>query len=171
MYNVNLTTLAKWLLPSFLRGKTLIALLRMLVVPLQKLYQLLDAFRSDKQFELSITSQVIWLEKMLNKYFDPLIAGIYIVDVGAVNQVYVANKSEIPHPRYLYNKSDIAYVNAQKTILYNKNEGVFAYNFTVMVPNALYQELLLNNQNGLNRMKAKLNQYKLFGTIYNIQPY
>ncbi|HNX90009.1 MAG TPA: hypothetical protein PKH58_13110 [Paludibacteraceae bacterium] len=167
MFNVNLNSIITWLLPTFLRGATLIAILKALLHPLQSLHFLLDAFRIQKQYELSITSQVIWLEKMLNTIFDPLNELIYIQDVGAVNQVYMSNKAESPHPRYLYNKAEAAY----PTYIYNKSEDIYQFNFTVMVPLAIYNNLLLNNNSGLNQMKANLNKYKMFGTIYIIQSY
>ena len=104
MFNVNLTSVLTWLVPPFLRGKTLIALLKALVLPLQNIHISLDAFRTKKQYELSVTSQVIWLEKMLNTIFDPLNELIYIEDIGAVEQVYVAHKYENHRPPYIYHK-------------------------------------------------------------------
>jgi hypothetical protein len=150
-----------------MRGTVTIAFIKALATSLQKQYNTLDLFRTQKQYELSITSQVIWLEKMLNGIFDPINTGIYIEDVGPVTQVYVNNKAESPRPRYIYNKAENAYA----TYIRNKSESVYPYNFTVMVPYIIYQGLLTNNYSGLKAMKANLNKYKMFGTVYQIQSY
>lgn len=142
-------------------------MLKSLLTPIQNAHNSLAAFRTQKQYELSVTSQVIWLENMLNRYYDPLGNGIYIEDVGSVNQVYVANKTESPRPRYVYNKSEAAY----KTYLYNKVENVWQFNFIVKVSALVYSNLQANNNTGLNSMRANLNKYKIFGSLYTIQQF
>jgi len=167
MFNVNLTSVITWLLPSFLRGNAITALIKALVLPLQNLHLSLDAFRTQKQYELNITSQVIWLEKMLNNIFDPINEQIYIEDVEADVQVYIAHKYESHRPPYIYHRSESAY----PTFIYHRNEVLLQSNFTVMVPVLIYNGLLQNNSSGLNKMKASINKYKLFGTTYTIQSY
>ena len=165
MFNVNLTSVLTWLLPSFLRGKTIIAMLQSMLTPLQNLHVTLARFRTLKAYELSITPQIIWLEKMLNDKFDVIGAGIYITDVEEIPQVWMSNKSENPHPDHIFNKSeatDIIYV-------FNRIENTYGFNFTVMVPVIIYQQLLANS--GLDSMKAHINKYKLFGTRYIIKSY
>ncbi len=167
MFNVNLISVITWLLPSFLRGKAIIALLKALVLPLQNLHLSLDAFRSQKQYELSITGQVIWLEKMLNSIFDPINEHIYIEDVEADVRVYIAHKNENRRPPYIYHRAESSY----QTFIYHRNEILLQSSFTVMVPVLIYNDLLQNNSSGLNKMKANINKYKMFGTTYTIQSY
>ena len=158
MFNVNLTWVISWLLPTFMRGAALKSMLKSLVTPLQNVHNALDVFRIQKQYELSITSQVIWIEKMLNKIYDPIGEGITIEDVGYFDQVYLRNKAESPHPKYIYNKSE----GEDAKILYNKNEAFYHYRFKVMVPDAIYDVSILDS------IKANLNKYKMFGTQYQI---
>ncbi len=168
MYNVNLTTIIDWLLPSFLKGPTIVAFLRAAVLPLQNLHFSLDAFRTQKHYELSITSQVIWLEKMLNKLYDPINEDIYIVDVGASNQVNIYFDSEVKRPPILFFASETA---TEETVIYFNSESVNEFNFTVMVPAALYSTLVVNNNSLLSNMKININKYKIFGTVYIIKSY
>jgi len=167
MFNISLISVITWLLPSFLRGNAIIALLKCLVLPLQNLHLSLDVFRTQKKYELSITSQVIWLEKMLNTIFDPINELIYIEDVEADVQVYIAHKFENRRPPYIYHRAECAY----HTFIYHRSEMLLQSNFTVMVPVLIYNGLLQNNSSGLNQMKASINKYKLFGTTYTIQSY
>jgi hypothetical protein len=168
MFSINLSNIITWLLPTFLRGPGLQAWLKALVTPLQALHNMLSAYRTRKHYEMAITSQVIYLEKMLNDIYDPTNEAIYIDDIGKVDKVYLFNKIEGKQPPYIYNKSESGYV---PTYLHNKTEITYIFNFVVMVPAAIYSDLLLNNSQGLASMKANINHYKLFGVTYTIQPY
>lgn len=167
MFNVNLTYVITWLLPPSLRGNTIKAWLSCLVTAIQQYYTYLKNYRSTKQYHLSITSQVMYLEHGLNDTFDPVMRAIYIDEYYESTRITVFNKSENLHPPYIYNKSE----NATKTYLRNKNETNYNYYFVVWVPWLVYIGLFLNNSDKLNKMKALLNKYKCFGTFYLIKPY
>ena len=167
MFNIDLPAIIEWLLPTWLRGSFTKAFLNSLVVTLQNLHNNLEDYRILKEYELSINGQVIWLEKMLNDRYDPSSQQIYIEDVGLVEQVYLNNKSENPRPPYIYNKAHPG----TPTYLRNRSEDVYQFNFTVWVPISIYTGLLDNNETELKAMKALINKYKMFGTIYIIQSF
>jgi len=167
MYNININILSNWLTPVFLRFAGLKALLSTILTTIQSLFTQLRDYRNLKNYELSITSQVVWLEKMLNDTYDPVNARIYIEEFLDDNCIYLFNKSENEHPPYIYNKSE----NQEKSFISNKSEtSIYPY-FNVRVPSYIYSQLILNNNSRLNEMKAKINKYKVFGTSYIIQAY
>lgn len=168
MFNVNLATVINWLLPTFMRGATLRALLKSFVTTMQNLHNSLDAFRTRKRYELSITAQVIWLEKMLNVIFDPVDGGIVIEDLGNSKDLFLFNENEGNEAVYVFNM-DETIDPEQETVFYNDDEIYSWFKFKVIVPSAIYAELLLNNNSGLKMMESKLNIYKVFGTNYTIE--
>ncbi|MFZ4707896.1 MAG: hypothetical protein ACOYMF_17985 [Bacteroidales bacterium] len=167
MFNLNLTTVINWLLPTFMRGTTLRALLKALVTSVQNLHDSLDAFRTRKQYELAINGQVIWLEKMLNGIFDPVDEGIYIEDLGNTRDVFLFNANEENDAVYVFN-NDESIDPEQETVIYNDDEIYSWFKFKVKVPSGIYADLLLNNSSGLKMMESNLNKYKVFGTNYEI---
>lgn len=167
MFNVNLTYIINWLLPSFLRGSAIKGFIGSLVCVIQGLFNQLRDYRTQKSYELHITSQVMYLEHILNTTFDPGLRRIYIDEYYESVQTTVFNKSETEHPPYIFNKSE----QAGKIYLYNKSETSYNYYFIVWVPLILYFGLLLNNYSKLNRMKALLNKHKAYGTFYIIKPF
>lgn len=166
MYNVNIIILIKWLLPRFYRATIITAFLKSLCTTIQLLFTRLKNFRETKAFELSVTSQVMWLEEMLNQRFDPGMRRIFIDEEYQDVRVIAYNKSEGLHPPYIYNKQENV-----KVYLRNKSETGYNYYFVVWVPELLYNLLLVSNESKLNLMKALLNKYKCYGTRYLIKPY
>jgi hypothetical protein len=109
MYNVDIHTLIKLLLPISLRKPHVIGLLRALMMPVQVLHNALISFRSRKRYEMAITPQVIYLEKVLNDKFNQLGAypDIYISDNSDLDDiVYMGNKGEDDAAVYLGNQYD-----------------------------------------------------------------
>lgn len=166
MFNVNLTILANWLLPPFLRQNRLKGFLKAFNKHLQTLYNELNAYRARKSYEMSINGQVMWIERMLNDYYDNLLRRIYIIDVNNDTTTYLYNKAENITPPYIYNKVE----NAPKTYI-QLSVDASNYAFRVQVPYALYVQLIANNEALLNQMKANINKYKVFGVNYVIQSY
>lgn len=109
MYNVDIHTLIKLLLPISLRKPHVIGLLRALMMPVQVLHNALISFRSRKRYEMAITPQVIYLEKVLNDKFNQLGAypDIYITSNSDLNEiVYMGNADEEDAAVYLGNQYD-----------------------------------------------------------------
>jgi len=121
MYNVDIHTLINLLLPISLRKPHVIGLLRALMMPVQVLHNALISFRSRKRYEMAITPQVIYLEKVLNDKFNQLGAypDIYISDNSDLDDiVYMGNKGEDDAAVYLGNswQPDVFYYEGDEVI-------------------------------------------------------
>ena len=105
---------------------------------------------------LRYNGQSMYIERALNDTFDPDQQRIYITSAYADNKLYLYSKSEQRTPVYLYNKSE----NSSSTYIYNSNETEFDVDFIVYVDHTItYDE---------SRMRAIINQYKLYGKTYKI---
>lgn len=96
-YNVDILMLIKQLLPFRLRLAHVISFVHSILFPLQYIHDSLVSYRDKKQYELSISPQVIYLEKLLNDTFNPLSAydDIYITDSRDFDiLVYMGNEGE-----------------------------------------------------------------------------
>ncbi len=82
MYNIVISILLIMLIPPRLRKGLMISFLNTISVPLQYIVDSLAAFRMQKSYEMALNSQIIYLEKMLNKTFNPYgtFDDIYITD-------------------------------------------------------------------------------------------
>jgi len=167
MFNIDFNNIIQLLLPPFLRKIKIIEWLKALVKPLIDLYAIFFQYRTDTLYSLSFTGQVIYLEKLLNDTYNNGSPGIYITDGSFILKTYLYHKSEGGAKTYLFHKSE----NAAKTYLFHKSEYTITYDFVVMVPAAIYSILQQNNNQGLNKMKALINLYKIAGKRYTIQSY
>lgn len=94
IYNINWNKLVSWLIPSPLFKPKLFAWLKGLVSPINKTHGDLLTFRKQKLYELGITPQVCYLQKLLNDRFDYVGRGIYISDGTKSTDVWLALDSE-----------------------------------------------------------------------------
>lgn len=101
---INFKTLLALLLPSFLRQKRMLLWLSCLLQPLEELY-------NELLYKMQHTSQVIYLEKLLNEHFDVVgydaknhetTKQIVIEDAPFVAVNYLYLPAEIPPNPYLY---------------------------------------------------------------------
>ena len=101
---INFKTLLALLLPSFLRKKKQLLWLSCLLQPLEELY-------GELLYKMQHTSQVIYLEKLLNEHFEVVgydpenhetTKQITIEDASFVPVNYVYLTAEIPPYPYLY---------------------------------------------------------------------
>jgi len=138
-----------------------------LIQPVVELYYTFKAYRQNTLYRLSFTGQVIYLEKLLNDIFNNGAAGIYIQDGLLITKTFLFHKAEGCPKTYLFHKSE----HGDKTYLFHKAEFNSLYEFIIKVPNTVYAQLLLNNNQGLNNMKALVNLYKLAGKRFTIKSY
>ena len=85
MYNINIDKLTVLLTPISLRKKRLVAWLRILAMPLNKL---LDDFKRERRkdlYNLTHNSQVCYLRKILNDEFDSTKRRIKIEEYKAIH--------------------------------------------------------------------------------------
>lgn len=168
MYTLDFRYWIKLLLPPKWRNGFTIALLFSRVKPLQTLLDGdFNSFMNDARRRAKFTGQVIYLEKMLNDDFnaggqDP----IFIQDTANIEYTYLANASEGYPPSYFANTAENAPV-----YLCNASEYGVGNTFIVMVPTLLFATLQLNNNDGLDKMKAQVNYYKIAGKTFTIEPY
>ena len=108
MYNFNIDKLLVLLTPTFLRKPKMVAWLRALAIPLNKLlYQFQQARESDL-YNLAHNSQVCYLRKSLNDEFDKVKREINIEDGKQNARLYTyprsANKPLYLGKVYLYQR-------------------------------------------------------------------
>lgn len=141
-----------------LRKPKLLGFLYSLVTPLQSYRdKLTNVVYPIQEKEARSNSQVIKFEKILNDKFN-CDTQIYIDEFGNIDKLFIFNKKEV-RPLYLYTKSE-----NKPLYLHNKTEFYGEYDFTVNVPQSLYNSSLL-------KIKAVVEKYKLVGVTYQIRPY
>lgn len=158
IYKFDVKQFAAQLLPVKLRGPKLQALVRSLVSPVEYVNAAFVNFKKEQEYELTITGQVCYLQKMLNDFFDYSDRRILVEDVPVSDQYALYLKSEGPEKglvTYLNGEADPEYT----FILSDELGGEGGY-FLVKVPAGLVYDV--------ERMKALLNKYKLPTTAYNI---
>ncbi len=157
MFNIDINTIIRQILPPFKRSQSILEYLRAAVHPLIELHQNFLEQRQKTLEYLAYNSQVIYLERLLNQVFNNGNTGIYISDAVQFDYWFLYNNAE-QHPQYLYNTSE-----NQPVFLYNEQEFDTNYDFIVWVPTAVTFNI--------NRMRALINRYKLAGKRYDIQTY
>jgi hypothetical protein len=146
------------LLGARISKPTTIAFVQCLTSPINTFFDSFYLFYEKNKYDLSITSQVIYLERVLNDSFDSSNRGIYITDANVLaSELVLYNEIEQNEETVLYNESE----GLEETILYNESEYTTSPNFIVNVPQTL-------NFN-LNQMRKTIDVYKASGKNYIIQ--
>ena len=158
IYNVNWGKLLNWLLPEMLRKPKLLAFMNALVFPIQLLHIDLLRFKKQKEYQLSINSQVCRMQAMLNDKYDSGARRIYIDDGHLGNSVYVFTAAENTHT-WLFKSSE-----NNPLYVYNRNEikGTAAH-FIVYIPT------ILNGNINIPELTSLVNIYKLPGKRWQIK--
>lgn len=155
-YIIDFSKLTRWLLPAFIRKAKMMYWLLALVTPIIVLYGDFKRYRTAKKYQLLITPQVCYLEKMLNDAFDYTLRRIRIVDAVWFPPLNIFKDAE-SKPVFIYTLAE-----NNPVALYTEGEvGLFQDDFIVEVPAAV----VFNEA----QMKASINNYKLAGTKYKIQ--
>jgi hypothetical protein len=157
--------MAKLLLPSFLRNVKISAWIETFMSLIESLRLQFAAYRAKSLFLLDHNSQVIYLEHLLNKYFNPSGTiddpdyknGIYISDAIPGTETYLYNNSEQGDKIYLFNEAEIP----PATYLYNSEEFKDRMGFVINVPSAF-------NAN-IEQIKGFVNRLKLAGKTFKIK--
>ncbi len=106
MFNVNVFTYFQLLYMWFLRSNSVVSYIYSFLVPLQRIHNELNTYRSDKRYQLSINAQVMNLERLLNDTFvDPSIYPlIYITEYEIYfEMLYIGNNGTDDAEVYLSN--------------------------------------------------------------------
>jgi len=157
-FNINFPLLIRWFLPRRLRMLRMIAWLTVLCRPVVRLYSDFKRFRKDVIYQLTITPQVCYLERMLNDRFDFTLKRIYIDDAIWMQPLYIYQDDELKD-EFLYQESE-----DKPIFLWTDSEaGEDRDDFVVFVPKALMG--LVN----VGEMTSLLKKYKLAGTHFKIE--
>lgn len=156
VYNINYSKLTTWFVPGRVRRQRIIAYLRIVISTVTMLYQDFLRFRTAKLYQLMITPQVCYLERLLNDRYDFTLRRIRIVDGEQKPPKYFYHRDE-EKPVYLYMRSD-----DKPVYLYTRGEsGLLTDDFVVLVPKAVPFEL--------PEMTSLIKAYKLAGMRFKIQ--
>lgn len=107
MYNIVILAIALMFTPSRLRHDYFYAVLEVVTDSLQLIVGEFNGYRLRKQYEMSISSQIIYLEKFLNDRYNSISAypAIYITDSLITDEkIYIGNMGEEGAELYVGNK-------------------------------------------------------------------
>jgi len=155
-YNINLDKLASWLIPKALRKPLLVILFSACLYALNFFHGLFVKYRKAKLYQVMITSQVCYLERLLNDRFDFTERRIKIGDAEWHLPLFLFQEDELK-PQFIFQESE-----AKPVHLFNDAEaGAVKGDFVVLVPVSVsFSE---------PEMRSLIDFYKLFGTTYSIQ--
>ena len=150
MYNLNIDKLLVLLIPTFLRKRKLVAWLRTLAMPLNKLLDDFKVHRERDLYNLTHNSQVCYLRKALNDEFDPQLRRIKIED-GTRNI-----------RRYIYQRNVNIPLYLGRMFLYLRGNYIDGgVDFVVVLPRGLEYDKY--------KLEALVNFYKLAGKRWTIR--
>jgi len=154
-YAVNFIVFVQNVIPSLLRQSKVIAYLTALLKPLQTLQDAFVIWQTGIKYDVSITNQVIYLEKLLNDKFDNIQRRIYIEDATSFTVNETRMKSENAESSEFRMKGETA----SAMILRMKSETDTEADFIVKKPSSVTDVTLMNAY--LKKYKAASMQYKI----------
>lgn len=155
-YNIDLKKAVRWNVPRSKRYPKRLAKLYALTYAASQIFQQLLRFRKQKLYQLEITSQVCYLERLLNDKWDYTLRRIRIVDGIDHPPFYIYRNNELK-PKYIRRKIE----NAPRYIYTRGESGVLSDDFVVKVPMGIAFDY--------DEMRSLLNAFKLGGIKFKIQ--
>jgi hypothetical protein len=156
VFKLDLKKLVRWLLPVRLRRKIGTAFLYVFIAPLEALFGLFSKNRDNNLYQLLITPQVCYLERMLNDRYDSLLRRITVADGSFHSMVHLFMPAELK-PVYVYMLDE-----NEPLYMYVPGESSSSdYDFVVKVPSGLVFDE--------NQMRGEIDSYKLVGKKYKIE--
>ena len=156
IYNIIYSKLTTWLTPAILRKTKFLAWVAILITAVQFIYQNLLRFRTQKLYELAITPQVCYLQKLLNDRYDYVQRRIVITDAIDQSPIYFFVRSEIKQ-KYFYARSE-----NKPTYFFTRGEsGTLKNDFIVRVPAGIVFQLA--------EMTSLIQTYKMASKKFAIQ--
>ncbi|NOS94528.1 MAG: hypothetical protein HOP30_21665 [Cyclobacteriaceae bacterium] len=157
-YDIDYTKIVTDRIPQELQEAEHVNWVYRLISPIVYVYNQLILFRLSILYKLSITPQVVYLEKMLNDRYDNALRRIYIVDGKTFDPFYIYTRAEV-RPKYFYTRAEVS---KPKNYIYTRGEtSLQTYDFVVFVPVAV----TLNAR----EMNSLIMSYKLAGKLFTIQ--
>ena len=145
-------------LPPFLRKKGIYAIIKCLMIGIDRVHSLFASHRESVTQQLKHNGTVMSLEKFLNDKFS-LSGRIYITEF-LTNNTYLHNEGEMPEDIYM------GFQNEDETlVLSSLNPDKVSGGFAVMIP-----EGLATDEN-IAVIRKWVDYYRAAGTIYKIESY
>jgi len=154
-YIINYTKFVTSRIPVKIRYPEIVAWVLWLALPIVVIYNLLIVFRNFVLYNLTITPQVVYLQKMLNDKYDDDERRIYIEDGISYLPLFLYTRGE-ENPVFIYRRSE-----ANPKYVFTRGEvGQSTNDFVVYVPN----EVEFNEQ----EMRTLLTSFKLASKSFKI---
>lgn len=145
-------------LPPFLRKKGIYAIIKCLMIGIDRVHSLFASHRESVTQQLKHNGTVMSLEKFLNDKFS-LSGEIYITEYLTDN-TYVHNEGEIPEDVYMGRKDE-----GKNLVLSSASPEDVSGGFVVMIP-----EVLATDEN-IAVIQKWVDYYRAAGTTYKIESY
>jgi hypothetical protein len=150
IYDIDYNKLTGWLTPEPLRQNRLLRFLSLLVSPVVFIYQQFLMYRKAKIYQLMITPQKCYLERLLNDRYD-----------FTQRRIYIEDGIDYP-PTYIYQDAELKPIYLGTTAIYTSGEsGDLQDDFVIYVP----YDIGLESAEMISLVRA----YKLAGTKFKIQ--
>lgn len=157
VFNIDFRKLAIEWLPTFNRMSVFMAIVLVMITPVESLYNEFLKARKQNLIRLKTTCQKFSMQKRLNDVFDPLDRRIEIVKAVLFDGTYLYTESEDDQFK---TKTKWLFDNSNPIYLYTEAELYSDFDFLVKIPNS-----------GINQiqLKAEIEYYMLQSKNYKIQ--
>lgn len=151
IYRFDFKRFVKLFIPIAYRNKTIQELFGCFLFPIKQLHQRFVNYRKEVIQKMSYNSQVVYMQKMLNDYFDPFLRRIRIENNSIDDRV-------------------LFYTEARNKPVYFGTQRFFSdkwqrnYDFLVIIP----KDVVLNDKEK-TQMKNLIEYYKLYSKNYEIK--
>lgn len=163
-FDIDYRKLTVLLLPTALRTKRVVAMLRAFIAPLVTLHALFLASRNNTLFVLKHTSQICYMRDALNSYFGITnrADGFEITDVTAAGEFLIAyDEADYLQDRHLIIPDAPDYV-----LAYDESSVMPTKSFIVWCPTWIYA----NNTGTMPIVRAIVEQYRLVSRLPEYRP-
>lgn len=145
-------------LPPFLRKKGIYAIIKCLMIGIDRVHSLFASHRESVTQQLKHNGTVVSLEKFLNDKFS-LSGEIYITEY-LTNNIYLHNEGETPEDIYMgFQDED------ETLVLSSLNPDKVSGGFAVMIPEGL------TTDENIAVIRKWVDYYRAAGTTYKIESY
>ena len=161
IYNVDFVSVIQGNLATFLRKITRVSWLGSLVSPVVALYNVYLQFRTDKIYQMSHNSQVVYLEKVLNDKFDNSLREIRVQNSALLEPVWHYDTQD-NKPVFYYDTAD------NKPVWFRNQADFDNYNsdFEVIIPVRLQPGTPEEVEKFETAVKLLVDYYKLYSKKY-----
>jgi len=158
-YNIDWDNLLKFIIPSRFWLSNTLNWLKVLIAPVIRRHTEFGAFSADQRYYMQHTSQVIYLEKVLNEKFGPI---TYNPLLHLITRSITIANGDNPNRDYVFLIAETQPLFLATTqFIETLEENIAQYNdFIINIPTAL---TIVEAS-----VKAEVNQYKLAGKFYKI---